>query len=107
MILPPQMSVNRRPGRLRGKRSLPLKAPQECACRLLSHGQQGDGGSKQQDVPAAISKLDQQAEIDKDAEKAHALDLLQEEIEIKGRAASEIERVRFQEHLRGSASFGM
>jgi hypothetical protein len=65
---------------------------------------QRPGSRQRKRAEARSSQPDQHPESDKNAEKSHASDTLQQHVEIQGGAAPEIECVRFQKGLRGPSS---
>ncbi len=59
------------------------------------------GRRKQEDAPGAVGEPDEQSERDEDADQPHASDPLEQDVDIQGRAFSQIHRVSVEKGLRG------
>ena len=70
-----------------------------------SSREDGGGGSEQKHAPAPVSEPDQKTESDQDAQKSHASDAFEQDIEIESGAASEIRAMRLQKRLCGPSPF--
>jgi hypothetical protein len=66
-----------------------------------SGGENRRSRSEQKNAPTPVGEKDQEAETDENAEKSHASNSLQENVDIERRAAPDVLRMPLQKDLRG------